>query len=302
MKNRKFGVLSLFTVGAMYGLYGIYSRLIGSAFGDFNQNWLRNIIVAIIAGMIIFVSRSTIKPLLRKDIKWIIIWFLSGSWVTVLTFIAFNHLKIGTVYLVIYSAMITSGFLSGKLFFKEKIDLTKIISLLLAIGGLVIIYRFSISKDEMLYAIMCLVSGLMTGIWNTISKKFSDNYPNMQMVLMDAVASVIAALIGAMLFREVLPTSINPVSWVWLFVYAITQVANVGLIVYGFKNLEAQIGSVILPVEIIFATIFAYLFFREYPTSSALIGGLMIIGAAILPSLQIIFESRKQKVIAQQSV
>jgi drug/metabolite transporter (DMT)-like permease len=59
-------------------------------------------------------------------------------------------------------------------------------------------------------------------------------------------------------------------------------------VVYGFKNLEAQIGSVILPVEIIFATIFAFIFFREYPTISAYVGGVMIIVAAIIPSLRAI--------------
>ncbi|MBU4210144.1 DMT family transporter [Patescibacteria group bacterium] len=292
MKNRKLGILSLFSVGAMYGMYGVYSRMIGDAFGNFNQNWLRNLAVALIAGLIILISRSQLKPLLRKDIKWIIIWFLSGSWVAVLTFIAFNNLKIGTVYLVLYSAMITSGYLSGQIFFKEKTSLTKIISLALAIGGLAIIYKFSIAKEEMIYAIMCLVSGLMIGVWNTISKKFSDNYPNMQMVLMDAIASVIATLIGATLFKEILPSNINPVSWLWLLIYAFTQVANVGLIVYGFKNLEAQIGSIILPVEIVFATIFAFIFFKEYPTLSAYIGGMMIIGAAIIPSLEIIFAKK----------
>ncbi|MFA6518990.1 MAG: DMT family transporter [Candidatus Shapirobacteria bacterium] len=288
MRNRKLGIISLFSVGAMYGMYGIYSRMIGDAFGNFNQNWLRNLVVALIAGLIILLGRFKLKPLLKKDIKWIVVWFLSGSWVTVLTFIAFNHLKIGTVYLIIYSAMITSGYLSGKIFFKEKMNLVKTISLLFALGGLVIIYRFSIAKDEMIYAGMVLISGLMTGVWNTISKKFSDNYPNMQMVLMDAVASVIGALVGAILFREVLPANIDPVSWMWLLIYAFTQVANVGLVVYGFKNLEAQIGSIILPVEIIFATIFAFIFFKEYPTLSAYIGGAMVVVAAIIPSLKTI--------------
>lgn len=272
----------------MYGMYGVYSRLIGPSFGNFNQNWLRNIIVALIAGLVIIVSRTSFKSIQQQDIRWIVLWFLSGSWVTVLTFIAFNHLPLGTVYLIIYSAMITSGFLSGKIFFQEKMNLTKTVSLFLALVGLAIIYRFSLTGYDLIYAFMCLVSGLMTGVWNTISKKFSDHYSNMQMVFMDALASIVAALIGAILFNEVLPRHINPSAWGWLIIYAITQVVDVGLVVFGFKNLDAQIGSIILPVEIIFATIFALLFFGEYPSFSSIIGGLMIVSAAVLPSLEII--------------
>lgn len=197
MRNRRLGVLSLFSVAALYGLYGVYSRKIGSAFGNFNQCWVRNLLVALIVILIIFCQRLKLKPLQKKDIKWILIWVLSGSWVTVLTFIAFNHLKIGTVYLVLYSAMIISGYLSGKLFFKERSSLAKVVSLLLALSGLLIIYKFDVSRKEVFYVLIILLSGAMTGLWNTISKKFSDNYPSLQMVLMDALASTFVALIGA---------------------------------------------------------------------------------------------------------
>lgn len=287
--------MALVTAAAFYGLYGIFSRLIGNSFGNFNQSWIRNIIVIALILLAIAVNRTKLVSLHKKDIKWIILWFMSGSWLTVLTFIAFNNLPIGTTYLVLYSTMIISGFLSGAIFFKEKITSPKIVSLILSLVGLFIIYRFSISPDKFLYVFLVLISGFMIGIWNTISKKFSDHYHNNQIVLMDAVSTVIAVFIGSVIFKERLPQTILSISWVWIGLYAIIQTINVGLIVYGFKNVEAQIGSIILPVEIVFATLFAYLIFHEIPDPLIFVGGIFIILAAIIPSLSYFSFSKKSE-------
>jgi len=42
------GTVSLITAAGFYGLYGIFSRLIGSDFGNFRQNWVRNIFAFLI--------------------------------------------------------------------------------------------------------------------------------------------------------------------------------------------------------------------------------------------------------------
>jgi drug/metabolite transporter (DMT)-like permease len=292
-RNPKLGITALFTATIFYGFYGILSRLIGSAFGNFNQGWIRNLIVLGLIWAVILVSKTKLKKLNRKDIKWLLLWFTSGSWVAVLTFIAFNNLPISTTYLVLYAAMILSGFISGAIFFKEKTRTPKTISLVFALLGLIIIYRFTVSADKTVYLFLIIVSGFMTGIWNTISKKFSDNYSNNQLVFMDALSSVVAALVGSIIFKDLLPKEIAVISWVWISLYAVAQTLNVGLIVYGFKNVEAQIGSLILPVEIIFATVFSYLIFSEVPSLFTVIGGLFIIAAAVLPSLIIVKNNDK---------
>lgn len=290
--NHKLGTISLFTAAGFYGLYGIFSRLIGTNFGNFSQNYIRNIIVFVIIITVVLIRKIRLLPILKEDVKWIVLWLLSGSWVTVLTFIGFNNLQIGTAYLVIYSAMISAGFLSGKIFFKEKMNLLKTTSLAFSLVGLLIIYRFSIEPNELFYVTLVFISGFMTGIWNTISKKFSLNYPNSQLVVMDTVWSILASLLGAFVFKEHFPLNVIPVTWMWIFIYAGVSMTNVALVVYGFKNLEAQIGSIILPVEILFATIFSFLIFSEVPQLTTFIGGVFIILSAILPNLY--FKKLKQ--------
>lgn len=285
MKNPKLGAISLFIAACFYGLYGILSRLIGSSFGNFSQNWTRNLIVLVIILFVIAIRKIKLLSIRKKDIKWIVVWFLTGSWITVLTFIGFNNLQIGMTYLVLYSSMILSGLISGKIFFGERLNLMKYVSVTLSLIGLFIIYKFSISSEKIVFVVLVLISGFMTGVWNTISKKFSDNYSNNQLVMMDAANSVIAAFLGSLLFREAFPLNVSVIKWFWVFIYAVVQTINVGLIVYGFKNLEAQIGSIILPVEIIFAALFSFLIFGEYPQFTTVLGGLLILSGAILPNI-----------------
>lgn len=295
MKNQKLGAMSLFTAAAFYGLYGVFSRLIGSAFGNFSQDGVRNIIVVLLIFLVILARGKRLKPIRHKDAKWIILWFLSGSWATVFSFIAFNNLKIGTSYLIIYSSMIMAGFISGNLFFKEKLNAQKLTALTLCLVGLIIIYSFSIKANEVVYVLLAFTSGFMTGIWNTISKKFSKNYSNNQLVLMDAGARVVAVLFGMFIFSESLQFNIEPIRWFWVAVYAVAQTLNVGLVVYGFKNLEAQIGSIILPVEVVFATLFSYLIFNEIPQVTSFLGGAFILLGALLLNMNV-FESKKIRV------
>lgn len=288
MKNPPKGALSLFLVAAIYGIYGVYARMIGQSFGVFSQNWIRNLIVVSIVIVLLFVLKKGIKPIRKSDVPWVFLWALSGSGVMLLLFVAFNNLPLGTVYFLFYSTMIIAGCLAGGFLYKEKLDFVKIISIILALIGLSVIYSLSISPDKILFVFYSLLAGLLVGLWNTLSKKFSENYPNLEIVLWDALATTIVAVIGSFLVREPIPSLMMATSWTWLIIYAITQVASVGLVVYGFKNIEAQIGSIILPVEVIFATIFGFLFFREVLSFSTLVGGLLIASAAVLPSLTFI--------------
>jgi len=56
--------------------------------------------------------------------------------------------------------------------------------------------------------------------------------------------------------------------------------------VYGFKRVEAQIGSLILLFDIVIGIILGYLIFKESISFMAMIGGSLILVAIILPNLQ----------------
>ena len=55
------------------------------------------------------------------------------------------------------------------------------------------------------------------------------------------------------------------------------------LMVYGFSNLEAYTGSLIMLSEILFGLIIGFLFYSEIPSTLTLTGGIIIILAMVLP-------------------
>lgn len=277
------GTLFIVLAAASYGLYGIYSRLIGQDFGEFSQSWTRNTIILIILGMFLFV-RKTWKKIERKDWKWMILWPLSDVVSIVLLYITFNNLSIGTSYFLLYATMIIGGFIFGNLLYKEQLSSIKIASIILSLLGLSLIFSVEFSMAKLQFIAFGLLSGISTALWNTLSKKVSDRYPNAQLVFIDAVVALSATSIGSLIVRDSIPYLTNPV-WTWQILYALTQISAVALVILGFRYLEAQTASLILPIEVIFAVFFGFFFFHEILPVQTLLGGLLIASAAILPNL-----------------
>lgn len=287
------GALSIVLATASYGMFGIFSRFINLGFQLFDQNWIRNLFIVSLIGLYFVVNKKYWTKFSRKDIKWVLLWPTSGVPAFLLFYIAVQHLQIGTSYFLLYSTMIVGGYICGKIFFRETLNIIKVVSIIFSFIGLSLIYSVEISGDKILYIICALLAGAFTAIWNTLSKKISDKYPNLQLVWTDACIGLIVSFLGSLIFREILPPASG--AWIWIAIFAIAQIAAVGLTVYGFKNLEAQIASVIMPTEVIFATLFGFLVFKEIPQSTTLMGGVFIALAAALPNIVIIYDHKKKK-------
>ncbi len=285
MNPRLIGVTSLLLAALSYGLYGTYAKFLGPSFGSFSQSSVRNIFVAVLITIFLMLTRRKLIKVNKTDWKWIFIWSI-GALSTVFIYFSFNHLAIGTAYFLLYAGMIGTGLVGGKLFFDERINAQKLVAITLSLLGLIIIYFYDIKSANILFVISALVAGIMAGLWNTLSKKVSSIYPVYQLVLIDTLISTIVGFTGALLLSEKLPSLVSVNPWVITAIWAITQVAASSLTIYGFKKLEAQIASVIIPMEVIFGTIFGYLFFGQVLPTTTLIGGLMIASAAAVASLE----------------
>lgn len=287
-KNHLKGIFSTLFGVMLYGAYGIFSRLISSNFATYSQNYVRSIIIIIILFLLIFFNKNkedfSFKKIKKTDLKWFILWSLSGSIPMLLLFDAFNNLPIGTAYFLFYSTMILTGYLTGKFLFKEKLNTIKMTSMFFALTGLLIIYVNKIEAFSLFYMFLSLISGFFIGIWNTFSKKISNNYSTPQMMIISSLITAGVAIIGALFTQETLAFTLNW-AWFWILIYAFAELAASYFIITGFKNLEAQVASIIMPVEVIFATLFGFIFYKEVLPRTVFIGGLFIATAAFFPSL-----------------
>jgi len=286
MNQKILGVFLLLGSTIIYGLFGIFSKQI-AVFGSFSQGWIRYSIALSIILLMFITGKVKWKRVEKKDIKWFLTWILPASFQPILTFIAFTHLPVGITYFLLYSTMITGGILSGKIFFLEKINLEKLISMILILIGLVFIYKSDLTLITNGYVLLALISGLIVGFWNTLTKKVSGNYPEFQMIFLDGLSTFTVSLFGFLIVKEALPSISNTSSWLWIIAFAFSGILSSFLLIRGFKYVEAQIGSLILPMELVFASVFGFLFFGEILHLNVYIGGLFIFIAAILPVLKL---------------
>ena len=190
--------------------------------------------------------------------------------------------------------MVLGGIISGKIFFHEKYDFVKFVSTALVFVGLILIYHSDITIVKSAYVFLALLSGLIVGFWNTLTKKVSSSYSELQMIFLDSFSTFTVGIIGASVIKEILPAFTDYLSWFWVVLFSLAGFSASLLLIRGFRYVEAQVGSLVLPLEILFASIFGYIFFGEVLKIYVYLGGLIIAISSILPNLFVLYSKKKK--------
>lgn len=283
--NNISGFWALIFGTAIFGIFGVYSRLIGIEFGIFNQMWVRNIIVALLVA-VYCIRTNKWQKIAKKDRLWFVIWPLIGMFVTVGLFVATIKLSIGTAMLLFYVGMIIANYLASRIMFGERINSRKLVSMTLAFTGLIIIYGNNFNSNDISSVLSAIIGGACNGIWGVISKKMSKTYNNFQLILIDSVVSAIFGIILAFFLGEQLRWSGFELPWLIIALWATTSIIVIWTVLYGFKKLEAQKAALVLPMRAVFGAIWGYLIYQESLGIKVWLGGVFIIFAAMLPNLR----------------
>lgn len=287
MKGNKtlIGFASLLSATFIYGFFGVLARVIGLNLPLFYQSWVRNLFQLFILGALVLAMRKWV-PVKTKDVKWLLLRTAGGLVGFFGSFIAFLYIPFGTTYFVFYAGSTMGGYVLGNILFHEKFNLKKIISLGLSVVGLLFIYSVSFDMDKSVYVLAALLSGFGTSVWNTFSKKISDDYSALQLNLVDTVLTFAATLSLSLILKESWVAPEFSVIWLAMILFAVMFIMTGQLMVYGFSRLDVHLASLIMLTEILFGVIFGYVFFRESVTPMTLVGGLLIISAIVLPELR----------------
>lgn len=274
------GTVSLLVATVLYASFGLLSRVIGYNLPLYYQNWTRNLFAAL---LLLWTYRQW-KTIKQKDWKWIILRSLAGIAAFQLFFVAVNTMELGLTYFIFYAGSTIGGFALGSLLFKERITPIRLASLCVAALGLIMIYGAQTRAMNPLYLTTALLSGFSTSFWNTITKKITE-YDGMQLVFLDCILTVPVYGALSLIYKEAWPlTQVSIAQGASLLMGALFAVTGL-LIIYGFRRLDAQVGSLILLSEILFAIIYGYFFYQEIPSGFAAFGGILILMAILLPEI-----------------
>lgn len=280
------GIVSLLLTGFCFSFYGVFYRYVSKDFGTFYQTVSRYTI-----GLLIFIVLLVIlrvwKPIGYKDRKWFFLqgFFIAG--VNIPFYLAVINLPIGVALFLFYAASVIFSYLFGSVFLEEKLDKIKVIALMLAIFGIFLIYQGDAHNFRSFYVLTAILAGGFFGFYSASSKKLNLKYSEIQINLVSHIITLLLTIPFVFLLKENIFLDFSALSWRINILYAFIGVITSFLLIYGFKFIEAQKGSLILLSELIFVVMNGFLFFKEIPSLLAVIGGICIFIALSLPNIRI---------------
>ncbi len=278
------GSLIVLASSLFFGSYGIWAKLIGDSLDNFVQIWARSLIIVAILLPIGLLTKS-LRWVDHKDWKWMAIFTLFGSCAVAPFFYAVNTIGVGPSTLLFYASYTIISYVLGILFFKEKLTIGKIVSLLLALAGLGLLFDLSFKSGLILGAIWAIVAGSGGGIEVVFTKKISGKYSALQITLLLWIVIFLTHFVLSLFLLSPLPQLGLSPSWLAVIAYALTSIGAFYLVTVGYKYVEPSIGSIIGLMEIIFGLAFGMIFFSEPLTLQITLGGVAIILAALIPNV-----------------
>ncbi len=260
----------------------------GGYFGEFTQAWVRGLLLLLMLVPLV-IWRGWWRPIKKHDLGWFLVIALAGGLNQAPYFYAFQHISVGTATVLFYAGLTVAGYLVGWRLFAEKIGVERMVALGLALLGVSLLFGFELQPTQILSGLAALVAGVMGGVEVSVTKKISDNYHSLQILVVLFLVMVVGngalALVMGESLNQAVWTGQLLTPWLALVAYATALLAAMWFVVIGFQRLEASLASIVGLSEVVFAALFGWLVFSEGLGSWQLIGGLLVVLAAGLPTL-----------------
>ncbi len=293
MINTSRGPILVLFSALMFGSYGIWSRLIGTSYGVFYPGWTRSLLITIVLLPILYYSKQIIR-IKREDWKWLSVYLFFTAFTQAPLLYAFNHMDIGAATLLFFVSMLLTLYVTGFVFYNEKMTKVKLASFIIACVGMYVTFSFSITKFVLLASLMAIFNGIASGGEIGFSKKLSGAYSALYLSWLSWICIVITNAVISLSFGEIQYVPSFDIFWLYQIGYAIVGVLGFWAIIQALKYTEPSISGLLGLLEIVFSLAFGLIIFKQALTGQVVLGAALIIVAAALPHLE---EMRKKAII-----
>ena len=170
----------------------------------------------------------------------------------------------------------------GYIFLKEKISKITLISIILAISGIILMVGSTLSPGKIYGNLAAFIMPISFAILILIIRK----YPNVDMVPLQLIAGICAMIIG-----YVMSGKIN-ISLHDIFLGFLAGFFQLGFgfifITIGARTTPSAIVGIVMLTEAVLGPLWAWLFVNENPPYLVLIGGCIVISAVLLQFLAVV--------------
>ena len=167
----------------------------------------------------------------------------------------------------------------GYIFLKEKISKITLISIFLAIAGIILMVGSSLSPGQMTGNLAAFIMPISFAILILIIRK----YPHVDMIPLQLIAGIVAMVVGYLIAGKI------NISYHDIFLGFLAGFFQLGFgfifITIGARNTPSAIVGIIMITEAVLGPLWAWMFANENPPMTVLIGGRVIIFAVLLQFL-----------------
>ena len=175
----------------------------------------------------------------------------------------------------------------GYFFLKEKINLITLVSIVLAMTGVLVMVGNSLTPGEFSGNLAAFTMPITFAVLIMIVRKF----PTVDMVPAQFIAGISSCLIGFLLSTKIM---ISPNDIFLGFLAGFFQVGfGFIFITIGAKTTPSAMVGIIMLSESVLGPIWAFLFVSERPSTFGLIGGAIILSAVLLQFYTLLIKNKK---------
>lgn len=285
------GSFLIILAGCFWGSMGIFVRKLGEeGFDPVQIVSIRVTLAALVFCLILFFKDRKGFRIAKKDILLFLgLGFGSILFFTVCYFTAINLMSLSAAAILLYTSPIWIMLMSV-LFFHEKLTGQKLLALVLAFGGCVLVSGISGGGVTLPGLLVGLGSGIGYGLYSILGtvalRRYSPYTVTAYSFLFAAAGSFFICRPGEM--AGIFASAAEPGKLLLFCVLTALITAVIPFLAYtlGLCSVEAGRAGILATIEPMVATLFGVLFFSEPLTMLSAAGILLILSAVILLNLQ----------------
>ena len=279
MSNLYKGLIAVHSAVLIFGLTALFSKII--SLSALEITLLRSIFAALIIFSVFIWKNKSITLSNTKDYGIAILLgvLLALHWVTYFHAMQVSSVAVGVIAL--YTFPIMTVFLEP-LFHGEQPQIKDILSALVVLFGIyLLVPEFSFSNDTTQGILWGSLSALFFALRNIIQGHHFKGYSAKHSLFYQTLVTFLVLLPFSF---DVIPEVTN-IQWGQLIILGIffTAVPHT-LFAFSLLNLRAKTVSLVACIQVVYATIFAAVLLGEWAELSTVVGGLIVVSAAMYES------------------
>ena len=292
-KNNKAvaGSILIILAGCFWGSMGIFVRKLGTyGFSSIQIVSIRVTLAALIFALVLLIKdRGGFKALLQDLPLFLGLGFGSILFFTVCYFTAITMMSLSTAAILLYTSPVWIMLMSV-LFFHEKLDSRKLMALVLAFAGCVLVPGGSGGGLTPIGLLVGLGSGLGYGLYSILGtialRRYSPYTVTTYTFLFAAVGSWIICRPADMFNKFLNATDFGFLAVLCCLTALVTAVIPFLAYTMGLQNVEASKAGIIATIEPMVATLIGIVIFSEPLTITSGLGIIMILTAVVILNLK----------------